>query len=609
MAYNYIALRPKSSEIRLLVLSPGVWGADIECDLHHANLDESPHYEALSYTWGDASNRRMIKLGQHPWPVTANLEVALRHLRSETEKRTLWIDALCINQDDLQERAEQVQRMRQIYLSASAVLAWLGEASDDSDVAMDQILQIGEGVYQIDSATVFTPQAFLEVGVDTETLNWTALWALWDRPYWSRIWVVQELASCGVLAAEGHDRCLVGCGSKWLPKRMLDAAMLLLVSVQQAPGLWMADSVRLLQPLRTVAARGQPQAMSMFSTLLLLDNELSDDFRRITTLLQATLQFKATDDHDRLYALLGLVREADVPFLPVPDYTKPVGIVFMELIKATIGARLDLECLQGNRTMAGHFGPTWIPELRGTASSGTSWNRVAAREHYRPSDSRQACVNVDEQAGLLTARGIPVSIVDEVVGPFNPTTMSDEAMDELEAVVESRGHDVYWRRIREISRSLSSSQFDEFWRALVLDQDGRLLGKLGNAVRPAPDEFGRMCRVMFGDDTVPESFRPDLEGYDRHSRYVEPFEQNLNGVVPHRCFIRTECGKFGYGPMATRAGDHIVILFGGNLCFVLRPKGPHYELVGDAYIQGVMNGELVREQLHGGSVEREFVLC
>jgi hypothetical protein len=89
---------------------------------------------------------------------------------------------------------------------------------------------------------------------------------------------------------------------------------------------------------------------------------------------------------------------------------------------------------------------------------------------------------------------------------------------------------------------------------------------------------------MFGGAKIPDSFRPDLEGYDRYAQYIAPFEKNVSKAGPDRCFVRTECGKVGYGPMATRRGDHVVILFGGKFCFVLRPKGPHFELVGNAYI-------------------------
>ena len=74
--------------------------------------------------------------------VTTNLEVALRHLRSETVKRLLWVDAVCINQQDDMEKSEQVKMMRDIFSSAQKVLAWSGEASYDSDEAMDTLIML-----------------------------------------------------------------------------------------------------------------------------------------------------------------------------------------------------------------------------------------------------------------------------------------------------------------------------------------------------------------------------------------------------------------------------------------------------------------------------------
>ena len=142
--YHYVLLDPASADIRLLVLRSGTWREAIDCDLIQVSLDTRPHYEALSYTWGNPTERRPILLGGHPHQVTVSLEIALRHIRSQTEDRTLWIDALCINQESLQERSEQVPRMLRIYISATQVLAWTGDASDGSDEAMAMLSKLGE---------------------------------------------------------------------------------------------------------------------------------------------------------------------------------------------------------------------------------------------------------------------------------------------------------------------------------------------------------------------------------------------------------------------------------------------------------------------------------
>jgi hypothetical protein len=138
--YCYQPLENDNQGIRLLRLMPGPHiAARIECELFHAKIEDCPPYEALSYTWGDASQTTDIDLSGCPFPATVNLDVALRYLRSRSEPRVLWVDAVCINQADLEEQAAQVRMMWEIYKNASRVVVWLGPEVGDSAVAMENI--------------------------------------------------------------------------------------------------------------------------------------------------------------------------------------------------------------------------------------------------------------------------------------------------------------------------------------------------------------------------------------------------------------------------------------------------------------------------------------
>jgi hypothetical protein len=142
-------------------------------------------------------------------------------------------------------------------------------------------------------------------------------------------------------------------------------------------------------------------------------------------------------------------------------------MVFMELIKATIEAHCDLDCLGGNRTMTNHSGPSWIPELQATATSGPSW--ISGQGHFRASAHSEICVSVDEHAGLLTARGIDVGVVEEVVGPFIPASETpEEELTDMQSLLDRQGFDAYWQRIKAIHGSLPPSQHEHFWRAFVM---------------------------------------------------------------------------------------------------------------------------------------------
>ena len=109
----------------------------LKCHLREASLDVSITFEAISYTWGSSNNRVGIDWDEESVPGTRNCDQVLRRLRLPNAPRILWIDALCINQLDIDERNQQVQIMGQIYQTAERVLIWLGPATADSDIALD----------------------------------------------------------------------------------------------------------------------------------------------------------------------------------------------------------------------------------------------------------------------------------------------------------------------------------------------------------------------------------------------------------------------------------------------------------------------------------------
>ncbi|KAN0104244.1 HET domain containing protein [Hyaloscypha variabilis] len=100
---SYTALQEKD-EIRLLHLHPGTGTSPLKCTLHHVQLSDCPRYEALSYQWGSESSPRTIEFNDQPRHVRSNLYFALQHLRHRRKTRVLWVDALCINQEDDKER-------------------------------------------------------------------------------------------------------------------------------------------------------------------------------------------------------------------------------------------------------------------------------------------------------------------------------------------------------------------------------------------------------------------------------------------------------------------------------------------------------------------------
>ena len=233
-SYRYSPLRP--NEIRLLHLFPADNKIDmISSELKVASLnDPRLRYEALSYTWGhgEATEKMWIQGGgqrarkqpnetpeqrstatpkerlraaiwrvaqeerekNRTFYVRPNLSDALRHLRNysdpspkqsreQPQTLVLWIDNICVNQEDSSEKSSQVRMMAKIYKHAKSVFVWLGREAEESNIGMDFILQIPEQEHQ----------GMLSVR-GSNPHQWSAFVALMRRAWFTRRWVVQEIA-------------------------------------------------------------------------------------------------------------------------------------------------------------------------------------------------------------------------------------------------------------------------------------------------------------------------------------------------------------------------------------------------------------------------------
>jgi hypothetical protein len=132
-------LRTYESSFRLFILYPGKPGDHLHGQLITKEFDKrdtNQRYEALSYAWGDKALRKSMTLFGKHFPITQNLYEALQHVRSETSNRTIWVDAICINQADAPERTLQVSMMGDIYKCARRVINWLGPSTPDTALGM-----------------------------------------------------------------------------------------------------------------------------------------------------------------------------------------------------------------------------------------------------------------------------------------------------------------------------------------------------------------------------------------------------------------------------------------------------------------------------------------
>jgi hypothetical protein len=182
-SHPYSFLTPDGDNIRLLRLLPSEdKAAPLRCKLHDYSLQKlGPRthlYEALSYVWGDVRKTSPIYVDNNQFPVTVNLYAALFRLRDHSFERIMWIDAICINQENSKEQGQQVQLMAKIYSSAHRVIVWLGEEIAEIQGALQDIW--------LAANKKFTKHL-------RERRNQQAILNLLQSPWFQRIWVREQM--------------------------------------------------------------------------------------------------------------------------------------------------------------------------------------------------------------------------------------------------------------------------------------------------------------------------------------------------------------------------------------------------------------------------------
>jgi hypothetical protein len=197
----YTPIDSENGEIRLLELASGKFDDTIVMRLIPCNVmaDDPDPYEALSYCWGTEMTPRMALLDGVLISITANLDCALRHLRLTIVRRTMWVDAISMNQEDTQERNHQVQIMGRIYSAAQRVIVWLGP-TDHDNLYLRVVLGAMQFHFSERSSTTVRLFDYMcgvvdilnqQAGKDNDSRECVldALHSIIDRPWFSRIWV------------------------------------------------------------------------------------------------------------------------------------------------------------------------------------------------------------------------------------------------------------------------------------------------------------------------------------------------------------------------------------------------------------------------------------
>ncbi|KAM0425499.1 hypothetical protein ACHAPT_009288 [Fusarium lateritium] len=345
----------RSDEFRVLVVEPGTDDEPVRCRLVNVAESWRTRYDALSYTWGDENLRSVIIVDGLRTSVTKNLHSALTHLRDSHRERTLWVDALCINQDDPEERDEQVTKMGSIYSRARKVVVWLGEQTKEVEGAFATLEKGAHNMrYSWSSPRNLPPES--------QSLDWLPVFNLLRRPWFQRTWIIQE-------AVLGREPVLA-CGFETIPWKTLTSCC----DTKYFQDLALDNGPELTQALEAIdlITHGRYERHTTHVTLpkrrgqkYVSTKKYTPDFKLVSTLYE-TRGFQCKDARDRVFGVLSLVTNVGrEDGILGPNYRASVEEVFQSVARWEIEKNHNLELLSYcSRKELNHPDlPSWAPDF------------------------------------------------------------------------------------------------------------------------------------------------------------------------------------------------------------------------------------------------------
>lgn len=594
--FPYLPLDTTSKQIRLLNIHPGSEPAAICCSISCTSLASEEHtkYEAISYCWGDIKARETIDLDGRKTSITQSAGNALRAVRRKDEARVVWLDAICINQQDVKERGAQVSMMGDIYRAATRALVWLGEDDGTFGVACQlmtslvrQLMDQHQGPNGIDSRMLRDDLKNFEWDSKTSLLDvrthgipaydstaWDALEQFFCRKWFTRTWVLQEIVlSQRPLAFCGHrelDWVVIQFAASWITRQRY-------AERSQRWGLTRTKNVHMVWSFG---------AKSSLDSLLLL-----------------TKDFQATDPRDKVFGLLGMAtdcRQAIPPALK-PDYLKSTPDVFSDATRYIIKTSKCLDVLSHIGFVAPfepppdackrHF-PSWVPRWDlGTPRTLENYSNTVAlgrvEDPYSASGASVAALD-DSHNSLMSLR-LQGLRIDRIKLLSSIVTDRELATTDLATSIwntyasELKAYPTGEELLRAFSLTMVA---DSTLNKTPASRDSQHDHDFAAYITSYGSDPGRMIHngrsSLYSDASKGDAMRYGAAAVN---------------AATGRSFCTTEAGWMGLCPPTAKEGDLVCMLFGGKVLYVIR-RNPRYSVfIGECYIHGRMDGSGLRHQL------------
>jgi hypothetical protein len=565
-AFSYSKLLP--GQFRLLRLER--YADSLECELMNIDIGQAPEYNALSYTWGLDPPSKTILANRHPLLITSNLYDALSEIQKRRDSfydmpRLLWVDAICINQEDNDEKSVQLQLMSSIYKSAEHVLIWLGKSADNSDLAIDNLDPALKAITPLPQSIEGKAAARQTLLAKTDPI-FVAIVKLYNRSWFRRLWTLQE----AILAKS----ITVICGSKsidWDVIGVFAGAISSVYPIPQQSGLKVHDPM-----LDGFIASNEIQFLRIkFGVETVID---------FVNFLQVSRSKQAKVPLDHIYGLLGLASDQIRSMVKV-TYDWEVWDGYIQFAKSFIQLDSTLSLL--HMASSGERLPTlpsWCPNFQ-SPSYETIYNRYPAfQAGFKDWKDRKSMIQVSPDSNEIMIPGFRVDKVRNTgILSLSMALSHSNAGEEDEQIVKALDWEAECLKLCFEVFPETEGVPDEYCATLIAYH-------LANAepisIMNVPEAYLNTKNLWQclseKKDTLP------LSRFAKNSmyRYIAALQDHQ-----YRKFFVTEGGRIGLGPSNIRSGDTVCVFYSASAPFLLRYDSDTSEarLVGDVYIYGLMD--------------------
>ncbi|SPO05573.1 related to heterokaryon incompatibility protein (het-6OR allele) [Cephalotrichum gorgonifer] len=603
--YKYEVL--EAGQIRLVSLSVSP-EKTIRATIQSVVFDaEDPiDYTALSYVWGDPADSSDIECNGKLLRVTRSLQDAISEITKHTEHKWFWIDQICINQNDNEDRAVQVSMMNTIYEKAKTVIAWLGPSIPSTPLAIDLITRVGKVAQRIagngfrqessggldllrtPEETTLEESERLGVSFANED-EWEALVEFYNRPWYQRVWIVQE-----VLPAR---EALVVCGPHAIEWELVKNA---------AP--WVCYKANKQREVHRKEIDGMGLTSSMLvGWRLRIGTEFMQELwgqKRpptykwsLPTLLEQFRSRSATDPRDKVFALLGVSDQwQNEEFITgLVDYSKTVKEVYAATVKAMINLVDPLDGQNLNNIMGARHKsndedwPSWVPDWRVGVGYGCDWGVG----HPLPNISIKDRPN-GKYRHIATESPISLGVEGKIIGK---ATWVSEFHHVSQVFPDGNLRKIKAEVLERLKTHPTGEDLGIVYAMTVIGGviPQGVLDK-GTSKEQYAEAFLDWVDACMMPQTTPEECAARLAAarpimmLGFANAWLMKF---LEAFCERRVYV-TDTGYLGLGNHNMKEGDLTAVLVGMSHPCILRPREGSeggYTFIGEAYCHGFMDGE------------------